>query len=410
MRRMGKRRKALAGFLAIVFCFSFAGMVYSAWMNTIGADNILTMGSYKASILEQYKVPAHVDPSQAVAKKVEVRNEGTVPILVRISVKKQFGTRKSDGTFVEDPALDPEVIEIRFHNTYWTRQDDGWYYYRDVLKAGETTKEPLMESYTLSAAAGNEYKGKEGQIVIEMETVQAQEDAAASLWGGRVKELGIVWPKAPEAGAAGVSFQGRDGGFSFTMDGTDLFLAFKDLQPGCARQQMITVSNQSQERAQIFLRAEETDQTAASEEQKELLRQLLEKYAVIEVSDQGRVLYQGAVCGQDGDKTMRSDISLGEFPAGSSRELAVKLSLSPEMDNRFQKLTGKVRWTFTASGEDGTILASDAPQTGDSAHTGLWTALLISSGAALLAVRKRSAVPEPSGGKEREHEISQTDR
>lgn len=404
MRRMKTGKKAAVLPLAVLLSLSFAGLVFGAWMRGILSENFLTMGSYKASILEKYEEPAHVDPSESVAKRVEVKNEGTVPILVRVSVQKRFGDRKSDGTFVEDTSLDPEVIEIRFHDTYWTLQDDGWFYYRDILGAQETTKEPLMDSFTLSPLAGNEYKGKEAQILISMETIQAQEDAA-SLWGERVKELGIVWPKEPEAAGSGVIFLGRDRGFSFSMDGTDLFLAFKNLQPGCARSQKITVSNQSAQSAEIFLRADETAQDAASEEQRELLRQLLEQYAQIEVTDGDRVLYRGAVCGQDSGGTMRNDISLGEFPAGSSRELTVKLSLSPEMDNRFQQLSGKVLWTFSACGEDGTVFASDAPKTGDSAHFVLWAALLVLSGLALLFLAVRPFAAGLQGRREKEHEM-----
>lgn len=49
------------------------------------------------------------------------------------------------------------------------------------------------------------------------------------------------------------------------------------------------------------------------------------------------------------------------------------------MDNEFCKLTGKVRWVFTAKGEDGKTVASgriSSPSTGDNTEIGMWIALL----------------------------------
>ena len=51
------------------------------------------------------------------------------------------------------------------------------------------------------------------------------------------------------------------------------------------------------ETVEIFLRAEQTEQESMSDEQIRLVRQLLTKYAVIEITEGGRLLYRGAVCG-----------------------------------------------------------------------------------------------------------------
>ncbi len=385
---MRKGKKAVLALLAMTLCFSLAGMVYGSWMAGVSTENLLTMDSYKASIVEDYDPPQHVDPSGEVTKRVNVRNDGTVPILVRVAVTKMFGTRSDNGEFTEDPSLDTDVIELHFHDKFWEKGADGWFYYRDILRAKETTKEPLMESYTLSQYAGNEYKGKEAQILITMESIQA-EGGASSLWKTAPKETRRVEAEVPQAQDTGVIFLGRERGFSFAMDGTDLFSAFKNLSPGCARLQRITVRNESAEDVEIFLHAEKAEQVSMTAEQRELVRQLLEKYAVIEVTEEGRVIYQGPVSNEN---SMRTDISLGQFSAGSGKELDVKLSLSPQMDNRYQKLTGKVQWIFSARGEDGTVLQATAPQTGDISYPAMWAAIFAVSGitlsAALLLERK----------------------
>ena len=76
---------------------------------------------------------------------------------------------------------------------------------------------------------------------------------------------------------------------------------------------------------------------------------------------------------------MMQDISLGRFAAGSKKTLTVNLRISTEMDNRFQKLTGKVAWIFSARGEDGTVTERKVPVTADSTRIMMWAALLAAS-------------------------------
>lgn len=398
---MGKRKKWPLWLIVGIACIVPAGIVLGSWTADKSTDNFLTMGSYRASLLETYEVPDHVDPSQQIEKVVQVKNDGTVDILVRVRVEKAFGMRKN-GKLIPDKTLNTDVIEIDFADTYWEAREDGWFYYKDILRAGETTKEPLMKSFRLSEKAGNEYKGKDAQIVVSMESVQAYE-GASSVWGVTEKDLGIRMKSTYETKETGVTFLGSTEGFSVQGDNTDLFAAFKNLVPGCGRTQEIQVKNQSSEAVEILLRAEETKQGSMTKKQKKLVKQLLEEYAVIRVEENGEVLYEGPVCGKDTDGTMQKDISLGEFAAGESRKLTATVSLSPQMDNRYQNLTGKVRWVFSAQGEDGKVVRGVAPVTGDPTAAGMWAALLFVSGASLAGAfwaakrnrrKEQNAIPE----------------
>ncbi len=375
---MMRRRNVTLLMLIVVLslCMSLAA---AAWSVSQSTENFLTMSSYRARIIEEYKVPEYVNPSETVTKKVNVKNEGSVDILVRVSVRKMFGRRQPDGSFLEDTSLDPEMIQIVFNDQYWKSRADGWFYYTEILKAGEITAEPLMESYTLAAQTGNEYKGKDAQIIISMESVQA-EGNGTELWGVTAAELGIVVPDAPKGESTGVIYRGRADGFLVDAEKTDLFASFKNLLPGCARTQEIVVENQSGEETEIFLRAEATRQSAASKKQLQLVRKLIDHYAQIEIRQNETVLYNGPVSGD----SMKQEISLGKFAEGEKKNLTVRLALSPEMDNEYQKLTGKVVWIFAARGEDGRIVAQSAPVTGDISHVGMWAVLLAVSGAAAL--------------------------
>ena len=86
-------------------------------------------------------------------------------------------------------------------------------------------------------------------------------------------------------------------------------------------------------------------------------------------------------------------ISLGTVKAGASKDMSVKLTLSPEMDNQYLDLLGKVRWVFTANGEDDPVSTPvNTPKTGDinmvPAMVSFATATLL-LGAGIILLRKK---------------------
>lgn len=346
-------RKAAACLAAASTCISMCIMAVACWKVAGDTDNRLTMARYQNRIAETYEIPNHVDPGTVVDKVVHVKNTGDVDTLIRLSVEKAFGNEKENGNFEKDENLDPEMIEISYNTTFWTRKDDGYFYYKDILKAGKTTEEPLFTSYTLSEKAGNEYKGKEARIIVRMESIQA-EGNAVSLWGMTYRDLGIAAPKAPKTTPTKVTYLGQNSGFAITAKKTDLFAGFKNLLPGCSRTQKIYIENDSDKTVEIFLRADTAKQDKMSERQRELVDRMLKKYAAIEITYGKKVIYKGPVSGNLDKKsnTMRKDISLGQIEPGEEKELKVKLSMDPAMDNEFMELTGRVKWIFTAEGED----------------------------------------------------------
>ena len=375
---MNKARK-LAGVLEVLgICMLSGAGILGYWKMTGNSGNILTMSSFQNQIEEEYRIPDHVDPGQTVDKVVNIKNTGTADSRIRVKIRKMFGDRKEDGSFQEDQALNPEMIQITCNTGYWRQLSDGYYYYTEILKAGSRTKEPLLEAYTLDKAAGNEYRKKEARIVVTMEAVQAQ-DAVEEIWGIDDKELGITRPEDYRMETTEVIYLGQRGGFQMTESDTDLFVSFKNLTPGCGRTQIIELNNKSSEEIQLYLRAEASGQKSMDSGTGKLVKELLEKYAVIEITGSQGTIYQGPVSGNltGSQNTMKEDLYLGTLKAGQKRKLQVKLVLSEEMDNEFCKLTGKVRWVFTAKGEDEkTVTSSYAPSTGDDTELGMWIALL----------------------------------
>lgn len=374
---MDRVKRLTVIFSVLGICMLSGAGILGYWKITGNTGNILTMASFQNQIEEKYQIPSEVNPGQTIDKTVNVTNTGTVDSLIRVTVRKIFGEMQN-GKFVEDSLLDPDMIQIDFDTEKWVYRHDGYFYYKDILKAGSRTEKPLFREYTLAAEAGNEYRKKEARIVVTMEAIQAQ-DALEDLWKVSWRDLGITRPEAVLPKETEVIYLGQRGGFQMTESDTDLFASFKNLTPGCARTQTVVIENKSSEEVGMYLRAETADQKPGNGKTAELVKKLLEQYAVIEVSTSQGCIYRGSVAGnlQGSGSTMKNDLYLGTFKGGEKRNLIVKLALSEEMENEFCSLTGKVRWVFTVKGEDGkTITTARVPATGDKTEIGMWIALL----------------------------------
>lgn len=349
------------------------------------------MGSYKTSIVEEYTQPQHVDPSETVDKIVNVKNSGTVGTFVRVAIEKKIGDMDADGSFITDETLDPEMILITYNDTVWKDGGDGYFYYLKELKPGETTEEPLFKSYTFSAEAGNAYKKKVANIVVKMESVQA-EGNAISIWGKSTSDLGIQYKEAEQtAEPTNVTFLGKEEGFDITSKKPDLFTNFKNLMPGTSRTQVIRLSNTANKDVEFGLKAEAVGQEKMTDEQLELVDKLLNEYATISIENDGSTVYDGAVSGKP--DMQNKSINLGTVKAGASKDMTVTLKLSPEMDNRYLDLLGKVRWVFTATGEDDPVSTPvNTPKTGDMDMTPAAVSFATASillGAGLILLKKK---------------------
>ena len=373
-------------------CYLFSSVTaYAAWTSSGQTDNYVSMGSYKTSIVEEYTQPQHVDPSETVDKIVNVKNSGTVGTFVRVAIEKKIGDMDADGSFITDETLDPEMILITYNDTVWKDGGDGYFYYLKELKPGETTEEPLFKAYTFSAEAGNAYKKKVANIVVKMESVQA-EGNAISIWGKSTSDLGIQYKEAEQtAEPTNVTFLGKEEGFDITSKKPDLFTNFKNLMPGTSRTQVIKLSNTANKDVEFGLKAEAVGQEKMTDEQLELVDKLLNEYATISIENDGSTVYDGAVSGKP--DMQNKSINLGTVKAGDSKDMNVTLKLSPEMDNRYLDLLGKVRWVFTATGEDDPVSTPvNTPKTGDMDMTPAAVSFATASillGAGLILLKKK---------------------
>lgn len=87
---------------------------------------------------------------QDVKQSVMVKNNGTVPVYVRVAVV--INCRDTDGNIVFGEA--PDFV---LNRTNWTELD-GYYYYKGIVAPGDSTAELLDKPFNLVNEDGNEYE------------------------------------------------------------------------------------------------------------------------------------------------------------------------------------------------------------------------------------------------------------
>ena len=331
------RRRILAAGLAVVAAFHICVAGALAFWRTAGVSkNILTTGVLDGTLVEEYEEPqGGVYPGDTIDRVVNVRNDGNIDMVVRLKVDKFWNDNNG--------RLDDDLIQINVTSSRWLDGGDGYYYYKGILSPGETTKEPLMRTFSLDPSASNEYMDKKASVVVSMECLQATSEAVSGKWGKSWQQLGIQAPQEGNTQTARVEFT-KDKAFEF-QNGADLFGAFKELIPGETRTQTIEVKNSYKEKIELFLKAEPPG-TGTSD----VLTRFLRDYAVITVTDaKGTVLYDGPADGSE----MNKEISLGSYASGESGTLKAKLTIKAEAGNEFQGLSAEnLQWIFTAQGEN----------------------------------------------------------
>ena len=383
--------------LIIVFFSSAAGTL-AAWTAERDTVNKITIGSIKGLVsMEGFSYGQVIMPGTTAPNVVSVKNTGTIDVLVRLKMDIAWGSsRDSERKLTVIPSLSTDNIHITFNSTNWYfKQADGYFYYRGVVRPGESTI-PLMKEFTIDSNSGNKYKNMMADFVVHMECIQAAGEGP-KVWGLDSSVLSVS--RSGTAIIAEVEFLNPTDGFRFKSSDGDLFVNFKDLIPGESQSQVIKITNSYTQKTEIFLKADYTDQAHTTPENRELIERLLKEYAVITISNAaGEVLYRGPIWGNldvdsHGTDSAKYYISLGNFDSQTSGKLTVNLSLDSAMDNKYQNALGLIKWTFAAEGRE-SAYTSVVAKTGESTEKVLSISLLLLSGSLLsllLVKRKRRA-------------------
>lgn len=161
----------------IAICVSTAAYGTLAYYTVDGtATNVITAGNIHIRLdewavgsdgeLSPFVNGLEVMPAATSSKIVEVTNTGADSAWLRITVDSAI-------TFAEgvEGTPDASLIGYDIDTDHWTQQD-GYYYYNEILKPGETTQ-PLFKTVIFSDEMTNDYIGGTATIEITAYAVQS---------------------------------------------------------------------------------------------------------------------------------------------------------------------------------------------------------------------------------------------
>lgn len=349
------------------------GGTVAYWRGQSRVVSKLTMGTLDGALVTQQAKSSGVYPGDSVEASASVVNAGGLDLIARLKVEPEWENNANG-------ALKNDAITLNYNlgsaSGQWMDGKDGYFYYRGILQAGQTTPK-LYNSFTISAKeADNEYFGRTANIKVTMECLQATANAV-KMWNKTYADLGLSEPKPAASQKVTVTLN-KDKKFVFPGGG--LLFELGKMAPGEMREQAVVISNESQETIQFFLRGE-VDSEGLSSTEKDRLDRLLKNYTTLVISDStGKTVYRGPVT-----NASQQDVTLASLEKGKQETYTLSVLVDSQAGNEFQGVEGKIRWVFTAQGEDGntTTGGGKLPQTGGMVHP--W-ALLGGASALVLAV------------------------
>lgn len=168
------KKQIIIGAALTVTAMVAAGSTLAYFTAEDTALNKISTGSVDIGIVETMKTENGIQPYEnptepilagdTVSKIVQVENTGVGDTYIRAKITVDFG---------ENTELSTDMVKLNLNTDKWKSEGDGYYYYEDIVHAGETT-EALFDSFILSADAGNEYQNQELNIQIDAEAIQSR--------------------------------------------------------------------------------------------------------------------------------------------------------------------------------------------------------------------------------------------
>lgn len=160
--------------LLIVLLLVTVSITLAYIVEQTSTNSIITFGSLKLELIETEIIDGqevriedgnsiNITKTSTINRSVKVKNVGNHPMLVRLSLNiesKSKGNNYNPMDLIDIPILDNWIYQ------------DGFYYYQDVLKPGETTP-PLMNEINFDNTNLIQYhRGDELELKIKVGAVQ----------------------------------------------------------------------------------------------------------------------------------------------------------------------------------------------------------------------------------------------
>ena len=138
--------------ILLVGVFLFIGATIAIHSDYSVLDNVFNLSSHVATSIEEFEPPDDWHICEEVPKTLITRNDSNHDIYVRLSYEEYWRSRTDETNLplIKDGV---RLAIINFQNEDdWELKSDGWYYFKQALKPGETTTS-LFKSVKLDCSA-----------------------------------------------------------------------------------------------------------------------------------------------------------------------------------------------------------------------------------------------------------------
>lgn len=152
-----KKEKRIILILVLILFVSIIGFTIAYFMRSVSVENEFNTKDFETTAYEEFVSPNNWLPCDETPKTITVTNTGNVDAAVRISMQEKWvnangnvisGLIDSNGNLTNNTNSEHAAIINIADDCNW-QEDNGYYYYKHILKPGETTT-ALTDSVTFN--------------------------------------------------------------------------------------------------------------------------------------------------------------------------------------------------------------------------------------------------------------------
>lgn len=174
--------------VAILLTISI-GAVSAFYNANMLLTNKMSIANSKVEFVEHFISESKWLPGETVNKKPYLNNTGETDLLVRIKVTEQWVN--SEGTV--QSGVDADIVQKNYTDAWqndWIEGNDGYFYYKKVLKAG-TASDVILKSIALSPEASNDshafnYSNLQYNLMFQSEFALTESASQLTIWNADV--------------------------------------------------------------------------------------------------------------------------------------------------------------------------------------------------------------------------------
>ena len=388
MSKISRNKIFLVGvFLTLVMFIS--GIYAFTNLSILSIKNEINTGAVKIE-LQEYTVSNGTETLYDESDSEKVMPGQVISLIPRVSnigdpcyIRAKVSYSKEDSELVNVDRIDNVSDD-------WIKKGEYWYY-KPILQSGK--KIDIFKTFTIPTDMPNDYQGKEIQVNITAEAIQADsfkpDFDSESPWNKvkvqKASDDVYKFDKVQLNTNAKIEYENNAQQY---IEVPENFLGkLGHLVPGEVVEQDINLNNSTSKEIEYFVTVKK--ESGLSDKQLNLLKNLK-----LSISVDNKVVYEGNL--YDIDK-----ISLGKYLSKQSDKAKFTVKMPEELGNEYSVLNTSINWLFSVDGKDPVIPKKDpevvpSPQTGDTKIQIALTVFLISAIGLILVliierrVRKRN--------------------